>query len=64
MGDEQGVAYTLNNIADMHRKKGEYEEALKLYNESLEIKRRIGDKQGVAYTLNNIAVLHDKKGRV
>jgi hypothetical protein len=28
IGDQQGLAYTLNNIAVIHKNKGEYEEAL------------------------------------
>ena len=39
----------------LHDNKGEYEQALKLYNESLEISRGIGDQQRIAYTLNNMA---------
>jgi tetratricopeptide (TPR) repeat protein len=53
---------TLNNIAVIHKKKGGYEEALKLLNASLEIEKQIGDQKGIANTLNNIAFIHDNKG--
>jgi tetratricopeptide (TPR) repeat protein/predicted Ser/Thr protein kinase len=48
-----GVAYWLLNKPD---------EALRNYQESLAIKRRIGDKRGMAVSLNNIAQLQELSG--
>jgi len=42
--------------------KGEYEPALELYNQSLEIARKLGDQLTVVLILNNIASLHVSKG--
>jgi tetratricopeptide (TPR) repeat protein len=54
MGDQQGIARILNNIGSIDYKKGEYDQALKLYNQSLEIKRQIGDQKGDAcYKVGN-----------
>jgi tetratricopeptide (TPR) repeat protein len=52
---------TLNNIARIYDRKGEYEQALKLYNQSVEIAMMIGDQEGIATTLNNIAEMHTRK---
>ncbi|MBV9176369.1 MAG: tetratricopeptide repeat protein [Nitrososphaeraceae archaeon] len=49
-------ARLLNNIAVIHDIKGEYEQALNLYNQSLEIKRQVGDRHANVNTLNRIAV--------
>jgi tetratricopeptide (TPR) repeat protein len=35
---------------------------MQLYNQSLEISRRLGYQSMIARTLNNIALIHDKKG--
>jgi serine/threonine protein kinase/tetratricopeptide (TPR) repeat protein len=48
-----GVAYRLLNKQD---------EALRNYQESLAIKRRIGDKRGMAVSLNNIAQIQELSG--
>jgi serine/threonine protein kinase/Tfp pilus assembly protein PilF len=48
-----GVAYKLLNRQD---------EALRNYQESLAIKRRIGDKRGIAASLNNIAQIQERLG--
>jgi tetratricopeptide (TPR) repeat protein len=56
------IARTLNNIAMIHYNKGEYDQAIELYNQSLEISKQLGDQQGIAYTLNNIALIYANKG--
>ena len=56
MGDRDTIVNTLNNLAIIHYQKGEYEQALNLYNESLKISREMGDRLRVANTLNRIAV--------
>jgi hypothetical protein len=42
MKAEGGMAGTLNNLAMIHGIKGEFDQALKLYNQSLEITRHLG----------------------
>jgi tetratricopeptide (TPR) repeat protein len=55
INDRRMQADALNNMALIHYSRGEYDRALELYNQSLEIARKIGDQWGIAGTLNNIA---------
>ena len=52
VNDSRMRAHVLNGIAMIHDRKGEDDQALKLYNQSLEIKREIGDQQGITRALN------------
>ena len=47
-GDRQGEAYSLNNLGNIAELRGDLDEAERLHNESLAIKREIGDRQGEA----------------
>jgi tetratricopeptide (TPR) repeat protein len=60
--DSQMQARSLNAIGSIHGNKGEYDEAIKLYNQSLEISKHLGDQKGVASSLNNIGLIHGSKG--
>jgi len=51
----------LNDMATMLCKKLDYDQAMKLFNESLKISRQIGDRRSTARTLHNMAMIHDKK---
>ncbi|MEM8506113.1 MAG: tetratricopeptide repeat protein, partial [Cyanobacteria bacterium P01_D01_bin.1] len=55
IGDVQGKAATLHNMAGVIAQQGDIERALSLWQESLEIKERIGDVKGKAATLANLA---------
>ncbi len=61
------VATTLNNLANLHQAKNEYEDALKEYEEALGIYRKLAEENpstylpDVAMTLNNLANLHQAK---
>ena len=57
LGEQGGIAGALNNIATIHYWKGEYDQALKLYNQSLEITRQLGEQYMIGVTLNNIALV-------
>jgi len=52
-----------NNIAIIHQDKGEYDEALEKYTQSIEIKKKLSDHRGIAQTRNNIAMIHQTKGQ-
>ncbi len=57
------IVSTLNNKANVHYRKGEYDKAIELYNQSLEIsEKRLGYQYMVESTLNNIAAIHYIKG--
>ncbi|PHJ62031.1 hypothetical protein VF14_07420 [Nostoc linckia z18] len=64
IGDVQGKAATLHNLAGIYADKGEMDEAIALYNQSLEIFERIGDVQGKATTLQNLGIIYASKGEV
>uniref|UniRef100_UPI003978CFF8 tetratricopeptide repeat protein n=1 Tax=Salmonella sp. SAL4446 TaxID=3159901 RepID=UPI003978CFF8 len=52
----------LNNIAILHRVRGDYAGAKKNYEESLVIRRATGEKAGASATLNNLANLMSDEG--
>ncbi|MDQ3801054.1 MAG: tetratricopeptide repeat protein [Acidobacteriota bacterium] len=60
-------ATTLNNLAILHSNQNNYEEALKEYEEALQIYRSLDDinpntyLSDVAMTLNNLAILHSNQ---
>jgi tetratricopeptide (TPR) repeat protein len=63
IGNQQGIAVTLHEIANVYRNQGKVDEALALYEESLTIKRSIGNVQGIASTLAMLAqiiVIHQQ----
>jgi tetratricopeptide (TPR) repeat protein len=60
VGNAQGKAATLHNMAGMYAQQGEVEQALKLFGESLKICERIGDIEGKKSVLENLAYLSTK----
>ena len=46
---------TLNNISQIFRARGDYDQALEFLEQSLAIQKEIGDKSGMGTTLNNIS---------
>jgi CHAT domain-containing protein/Tfp pilus assembly protein PilF len=59
------VAQSLNNLAELYRTQGRYEEAQPLYQQSLTIRReQLGERHpDVANSLNNLALLYYAQGR-
>jgi tetratricopeptide (TPR) repeat protein len=55
-------ALAINNIGNVHWLRGEYDNALKHYEESLEIRKKIDDQQGIAISLFNIGNVHFWRG--
>lgn len=53
---------TLNNMAGVIADQGDIEQALQLWNQSLELCERIGDVQGKAATLANMAYIAGETG--
>jgi tetratricopeptide (TPR) repeat protein len=58
LGDQLGIATTLKQIALINRVKGEYDESLHKYNQSLDIEKKLGDQRGMADTLAKMGILH------
>jgi len=57
LGDQEGIAWVLNNIGNVALDQGDYERAVSLYNESLAYYRELDDKDGISRTLNNLAIV-------
>jgi tetratricopeptide (TPR) repeat protein len=52
----------LNNLAVIAQAQGDLDDARRLYNESLEIKKRLGDQSGIALTLHELGRLAEEDG--
>lgn len=55
IGHDEGRADALNNLGIVFWKRGDFEESLRAYHESVELRRRLGDRDGEAGCRNNIA---------
>ena len=52
----------LHQLGMIHQDQGNYEEAVKKYNQSLKIKEELGDKSGIAITLHQLGNVHYSQG--
>ena len=52
----------MNNLGLIADVRGDYDEAERLHNASLAIKREIGDRRGEANSLNNLGLIADVRG--
>jgi non-specific serine/threonine protein kinase len=57
LGDQEGMAWVLNNIGNVRLDQGDYDGAVSLYEESLARYRELGEKDGISRTLNNLAIV-------
>jgi Tfp pilus assembly protein PilF len=64
IGDVQGKAATLANMASLIAQQGDIERALQLWQQSLEIEERIGDIRGKAATLRQMAGVIAQQGDI
>lgn len=60
--DNFGISYTIHNLGMIHQQQGNYEEAVKKYNQSLKIEEELGDKSGIAITLHQIGRIDEEEG--
>jgi tetratricopeptide (TPR) repeat protein len=49
--EQQGIAATLCQLANVYHNQGKVSEAIELYEQSLEMNKAIGNQQGIATTL-------------
>ncbi|PYS50129.1 MAG: adenylate/guanylate cyclase domain-containing protein [Acidobacteria bacterium] len=63
LGDERGVAATLNNLGLVERHQGNNEQARPLFQEALELFRKLGEQRAAATCLNNLASTQSAEGR-
>ncbi|MDQ3046998.1 MAG: tetratricopeptide repeat protein [Bacteroidota bacterium] len=62
VGDDKGLAGSLNNIGSIYHQQGDISKALEYYHQSLDIKEKINDKNSVAVSLNNIGNIYADLG--
>ncbi|WP_235526286.1 tetratricopeptide repeat protein [Nostoc piscinale] len=62
IGNVQGKAAALHELGYIYANKGEVDEAIALFNRSLEITERIGNVQGKAITLGWLGGLAEQQG--
>ncbi|MGJ5672180.1 MAG: tetratricopeptide repeat protein [Nostochopsis sp.] len=62
--DEAELASIYNHFGMLKADKGEVDEAIALFNQSLEIKERIGNVPGKAATLHSLGIIYANKGQV
>ncbi len=57
-----GISSTSVNLGIIHQDQGNYEEAVKKYNQSMKIEEELGDKSGIARTLHQIERIDEEEG--
>ena len=61
MGDDVGLARSLNNTGNIHVDLENYTEALSFYKRALGIRTHMSDSVGVAFLLNNLGLYRGAK---
>jgi tetratricopeptide (TPR) repeat protein len=64
LGDKSGVSSSLHTLGRLAQDTGDYDEARKLYQQSLEIKQELGDRNGIAFSFAQLALMEEKLGRI
>jgi len=62
IGDRDGIGGSLIDIGNLHGDRGEWDDALRFFNESLRIQRDLGNEILEAQVLNNIGVAYYEVG--
>jgi len=63
LDDRVKIAYSLNNIANVHGARGEFSEALRIYRECLAIHRDLRNPNDEAMSLGNMGVVYEATAR-
>ncbi|MBD2079796.1 tetratricopeptide repeat protein [Leptolyngbya sp. FACHB-17] len=64
IGNVQGKATTLHNLASIYATQGQVNQAINLYQQSLQLNEQIGNVQGKATTLHQMAGIYATQGQV
>jgi tetratricopeptide (TPR) repeat protein len=64
LGNQMGIAGTLQQLGRLSQSQGEFEEARRLYNESLEIAKKLGNQNGIAISLRELGTLAQNRGEL
>ncbi len=62
--DERANSAIIHNLATLYMDQGEIDQAIALYQQSLELKEKIGDVQGKAATLHQLATIYANQGEI
>jgi tetratricopeptide (TPR) repeat protein len=62
--DKVGIAWSLNNLANIYYFQGQISQALDYHNRALKIREESKDKNGIAASLNNMAVIYETQGQI
>ncbi len=57
LGERQGIANSLNNLANVHLAQDDFTASRTLHEESLAIRRELGDRAGIAVSLSNLGLV-------
>jgi serine/threonine protein kinase/Tfp pilus assembly protein PilF len=63
LGNEQGRAATLHMTGVAYKRLKKFDEAVRYYQESLNLRRKIGDKRGVSSSLSELAQVYQFTGK-
>jgi tetratricopeptide (TPR) repeat protein len=61
---DEGVARFAHNVAVKYQDRGDLAKARRLYDESLEIEKKLGNQSGIAITLHQLATLAQDQGEI
>jgi len=64
LGEREGTAPVLKNLGGLCLRKGETEEAVRIFQESLRVYEELDDRAGIAQIQNNLGVLHWQGGEI
>lgn len=62
VGDERGVASTIDDIGKLHWMRGEYDLALRELREGLRRRQQLADRRSIALSLNNLGLVLQDSG--
>ncbi|NUM48554.1 MAG: tetratricopeptide repeat protein, partial [Anaerolineales bacterium] len=60
--DLRGMAFAINNLANVAWRQGDHEAAQKYHEENLTLRRQLGGKRGIAVALNNVGAIAHEQG--
>jgi two-component system, sensor histidine kinase PdtaS len=63
LGDRQRLSRLYNNLGNMYKKTEQYDVAIQVFENSIEIKQELGDAKGILNTSINLAMLYSAAGR-
>ena len=62
-GKRAELSYILNNLGVIYRKLDKYDDAIRIYHRSLQIKEELNDRKGLANTYHNLGSAHVHQGK-